>query len=201
MHLFTKISRGSIVCHHCCLVTHTLRCLKVHQRAFVWFFIRLLAWWSWSTTWRLIYTMLHSGTVCLQVRDYNSLTLFVDTVAWLHLEKLHLVLYLVPLIKKKIFHTQYVKKSWKWAAVHFLARYEDWSKKKYRTNYDTRTSSWLKKWYISKKFSPKCKSIKEKILLFSGKIQQYILEVWERREQIMDATKLAKKICRSVIWE
>ena len=177
MHLFTKISRGSIVCHHCCLVAHTLRCLKVHQRAFVCFFIRLLAWWSWSTTWRLIYTMLHSGTVCLQVRDTTHLHFFLF-----------------------FFHTQYVKKSWKWAAVHFLARYEDWSKKKYRTNYDTRTSSWLKKWYISKKFSPKCKSIKEKILLFSGKIQQYILEVWERREQIVDA-KLAKKICRSVIWE
>ena len=56
----------------------------------------------------------------------------------------------------------------------------------------------LKKWQIGKKFTPKWKSIKEKSFLFCGEMQQYILEVCEH---ITDATKLAQKICRSVLWE
>jgi len=36
---------------------------------------------------------------------------------------------------------------------------------------------------------------------FCGELQQYILEVWGRSEHITDATKLAQKICRSVLWE
>ena len=37
--------------------------------------------------------------------------------------------------------------------------------------------------------------------IFCGEMQQYILEVWGRSEHITDATRLAQKICRSVLWE
>ena len=37
--------------------------------------------------------------------------------------------------------------------------------------------------------------------IFCGEMQQYILEVWGRSEHITDATRLAQKICHSVLWE
>ena len=80
--------------------------------------------------------------------------------------------------------------------MHFLPRYEALSKKRSsKLNKIRERRAEMINW---KDIYPKIKINQAK---FCGKLQQYILEVWGRSEHIADATKLAQKICRSVLWE